>query len=373
MKLERTALVRTAGAAMLFAATVLTATASVASADGRDRGSTAQFQGAGKSTLEMPVPERSVQVATQTSVLAAPTDTVIGELTPGANEAGVQFGAPSSFGGSTAANAGATAMDDYKAGPGCMVQCITHGVAYARGVNSELRVWTDTPAQILIWVGSEDGSYTRFFSSEPGKKYFSALFDDLDPHTTYLAMATATDGEGYASQASGDFTTLTRNVELSFVLGDLESAPHGNDPFSWTAWANSKTEFGAPWSWPSAQDDGYLTDLSDLFVDENDQMLFGLQSFTLEDVDRFLGFSILVAQFNNAPCAWALPLDAYASGSDTCATWATADLGFPEWDLDARPQDATSWTEHTHHLIASGPGAGDMRFDVPVTMHVTYN
>jgi len=312
--------------------------------------------------------------APQTAVLAAPTDRVIGELTPQANEAGVQFGAPSSYlGGSTAADGtGAGAMDDYKAGPGCMVQCITHGVAYARGVNSELRVWTDAPAQIHIWVGSEDGTYTKFFTSEPGKKYMSAFFDDLDPHTTYLAMATATDGEGYMSQASGDFTTLTRNVTLSFNSGHLESAPHGNNPMGWVAWGNSKPEINTPWSWPAAANNGYLTGLTDLAIDDGDQMLFGFQSFELEDVDRFLGFSVLVVQFKNAPCAWALPEQAYAWGSDTCATWASADFG-PEADLDARPQDATSWTEHTHQLIAEVPGALDLRFEVPVTMHVTYN
>jgi hypothetical protein len=99
------------------------------------------------------------------------------------------------------------APDDLKAGPGCSIQCITSGVAYAHGSDAELVVTTDTPARIWIMVWNDDEHY--IVNSEVLVQSFSHLFDDLTPGTTYSAMATAVDAAGYVSDAVGSFTTLS--------------------------------------------------------------------------------------------------------------------------------------------------------------------
>jgi hypothetical protein len=307
----------------------------------------------------------------QYATMIAPEDVLIGDFTR-EQASGESFGAGSSAIGSYGGSGGSggtqgapssAAMDDYKGGPGCVIQCIKSGRAYARGVNAELVVHTDTEARIWISVWHEDG-YNQLFST--GWDYemsFSGLFEDLEPNTNYQAMATAQDAQGYTSVATGSFTTLTRNVELSFTRAIVHEAPYGNGPFGWATWANG----------------GYLESPRANGIEAvNSEVLLGIQTLTFEDVQtRYLDFAILLWQSDPGPdlCgAWVLPYGlSESSSSGACVAWAPAYLAPPLNDLDARPADATSWTEHDLEWNLTMPGSGDLRFTVPVNLHVWYD
>ncbi len=70
-----------------------------------------------------------------------------------------------------------------------------------------------------------------------------------------------------------------------------------------------------------------------------------------------------------------------SSGSPGCYAWAYATLADGWNDLDDRPGDATSWTEHTlqRTLVLPGsdglPGSfgAPLSFSVAVSLHVTYD
>jgi hypothetical protein len=117
---------------------------------------------------------------------------------------GVASGVGDLTGAPGGTNGAHTSIDDLKGGPGCSIQCITSGVAYAHGVDAELVVTTDTPAHIWIMVWNDDEHY--IVDSDVLVQSFSHLFDDLTPGTTYSAMATAVDAAGYVSDAVGSFT-----------------------------------------------------------------------------------------------------------------------------------------------------------------------
>jgi hypothetical protein len=257
------------------------------------------------------------------------------------------------------------AADDFKAAPGCAIQCITAGYAYARGVNAELRVWTDTPAMIWIIVYDEDG-YNRQFVSDYGETYFNALFDDLEPGKTYYAMAVAEDAQGYASHGYGEFTTLNRNVKITITHADLFDAPYGNDDFSFRLWADG--------GWVDSIDGGPLHA-------EDGTIWTGINIVELDEVDQYLDLAFELDQSDDQdpPCEVTSDPEEPSAGTEGCDTWATAYL--EDNDLDDRPADATSWTQHSFSRTLVLPGGGalpggygsPLDFSVDVAIEVTYD
>ena len=348
--------------AVVAAASLTVAAGGVAAERGEDPRSPQLKQGdAGEAH------EQYIQVQSGYATLVAPTqEVVVGDFTP-EQPTSVAIAAASAGFGSYAGVAGveggasSAAMDDYKAGPGCMVQCITSGVAYARGVNAELVVHTDTAARIWISVWHEDG-YNQLFSTGDDKVMsFSGLFEGLEPDTTYQAMATASDGQGYTSVAMGSFTTLTRNVSVSFTRANLQEAPYGAGTFGWATWYGG-TYLDSPGTYGIQAEDGVV--------------LLGVQTLTFEDVQtQYLDFAIMLWQSDPGPdlCgAWALP-SGLSEGTASCITWAPAYLAPPFNDLDARPANATSWAEHYLEWNLERPGTGALDYTVPVSLHVWYD
>lgn len=260
--------------------------------------------------------------------------------------------------------AGPSGPDDLKGGPGCSIQCITSGVAYARGVGAELVVHTDTSARIWIIVWNDDG-YHEIADSGGLTQSFSLLLDDLDPGSTYSAMASAEDGAGYASNADGSFTTLERNVEITFGPANVYEAPFTSDDFGVNFWANG--------AW--IDEDIGTVEIDGTTLDH------GLPPVELHDVDRHLDLAMRVSQSDDAPdICEAVPIEPEpTSGQVECTTWASALL--EDGDLDDRPESATSWTQHTLQRTLVLPGGNalpggygsPLQFNVPVTLHVTYS
>lgn len=113
----------------------------------------------------------------------------------------------------------------YSVGTGCAATCITSGVAHANGPGADLEVTTNTSARIWIVVWNDLGSYMEDSGSKVTS--FSATFDELEPDTFYYAMAVAEDANGYTDHAYGSFTTLERQIKVSFDTGELISVPDG--------------------------------------------------------------------------------------------------------------------------------------------------
>src|SRR5688572_6024588 len=122
----------------------------------------------------------------------APDGTTTGRSVAGASD--LQTTPNTSHGGISPA-------DDFKAGPGCSIQCITSGVGYARGPKAKLVVKTDTEARIWIHVSGPDGYYRVENSGADEVMEFGVVFDDLEAGTTYEAWAVAKDKENYESEA----------------------------------------------------------------------------------------------------------------------------------------------------------------------------
>lgn len=274
--------------------------------------------------------------------------------------------------GSTAGFGGAS---DFKAGPGCSIQCITSGIAYAHGVGAKLTVKTDTPARIWISVWDNDGYAKMVHSDADDVTSFSHTFDDLEPGTSYQAMAIAEDSSGYSSHATGSFETLTRNVEISFVYADVTQKPYGQSPF-WMAYYLDGEWHSQPYWYP--------------FLDENDILYdpdwlgLGIHFITLEDVGPHLDLMIQLRQRDPGPdlCeAVPGPEDLPPSGSSGlwCLTWATASFANGDGNLDAGLGTNPNATEHTLQRTLQLPGGAlppgygqSLNFTVPVTLIVTY-
>ena len=290
-------------------------------------------------------------------------DVVIGEITPEQRQ-------PSASGdlkaGTGTARGGATphtSVDDFKGGPGCSIQCITSGVAHARGVGANLVVKTDTPAKIWIIVWNDDG-YHKQVNSDEGETEFAHHFDDLEPGTFYYAMAAAEDGEGYTSHGYGDFTTLTRNVRVSFSQAVIHEKPFSG-PFAMTAWLQGEE----------------IAD-NDNNVQEGDIVPIGIQIHELDAVERFLTLEVFLLLFDSSEdlCEAFGDVDEPAIGMHDCYAWAYAEFQGGELDLDDRPAGADSWTQYTIEQILVLPGGNALpggfgqpfAFSVPVDIEVTY-
>jgi hypothetical protein len=106
--------------------------------------------------------------------------------------------------------AGPQSVDAYSAGPWCIYQCITKGVAYAHGDGVELVVETSVPADIqLIVCRDDDGDFDCDYLATEWtgslETEFHWVIDPLDPGT-YWVTAGATDANGDSSLAFGEFT-----------------------------------------------------------------------------------------------------------------------------------------------------------------------
>ena len=116
------------------------------------------------------------------------------------------------------------------AGAGCAADCITSGIAYARGFGAQLEVTTSVPAELFLSViGDEDGDgewdYTAHeWTDGPVTEHHWAL-DDLQAGRTYHAMVAATDQYG-TSHAFGELTTLsTRTVHVAVDGIEITGGP----------------------------------------------------------------------------------------------------------------------------------------------------
>jgi hypothetical protein len=268
----------------------------------------------------------------------------------------------------TSAGPAAVGPTDKKAGPGCSVQCITSGVAVARNAGAELRVQTDTPARIQILVWNDD--YARFFDSGNGAYVteFRGHFDDLEAGTTYQAFAQAVDAQGYKSEATGQFDTLRRAVEISFSGAVVVDNAFAESQFGKYVWAEGE------WL-EDYEAHGFSLHQGVLFLGEN--------TIELPEVDRHLDLAVQLIEANQDVDGLVeghsgTPSEPVVAG-DEYYSWSYAFL--EDDDLDDRPAGATSWTEHTLQgtLIPAGqayglpPGFGQaLSFYVNATLHVTY-
>jgi len=252
---------------------------------------------------------------------------------------------------------------NFKGGPGCAIQCITSGVAYAKGPGARLVVKTDTPARIILNVIGP--MYSGVGDSGPGATTFTKDFLDLEANTTYQVNVTAQDSQGHISAASGKFTTLRRFATVDFGAFPIDEKASCCNDFSFYfnvdwEWRFEELNHGAP-ALPAA--------------------LPGARAVTVLDAPQWLFVAVQVTQNTSSGgvCeGTSLPKDLpHASGwGETCWTWNTA---FNTVDLDLRPPGSTSWFEHERLVslpafvtfpneIAYSP----LRFTAPVHLKVWY-
>ncbi len=205
--------------------------------------------------------------------------------------------------------------------------------------------------------------------SDSGVLQFDAHFDQLHAGTTYQARAIAIDSLGHESQAPGEFTTLNRYVEVSFSGAQIVNHAYSHSDFSKCVWAEGE------WL------DDYLA--NDLDLIDGDSLEWGTNEIYLGEVPQYLDFAVeLVETDISGDLVGAAACDSHSepflsSGGDHTWSYAYLDAN----DLDDRPADATSWTEHTIHTSLQPfgnsdglpPGYGEpLSFYVPITIHVIY-
>lgn len=294
------------------------------------------------------------------------TDAILGEFTPTADPSGRTPEATGDLASrAPGAAAGPVGATDLNAGLGCSVQCITSGVAYARGVGAELVVKTVTPARIWILVWNDDG-YVSLVDSGSKTREFGHHFDDLEAGTQYYALASAEDALGVA-QADGTFETLSRHVEIHMDAAVLSEHAFDNSTFTKDVWVEG--------GWLEGHSAYSLLDYRGVLGWEADEIF-------MADVDQHLDLAVQLEEHDEDPdlCQGTVLPAAPSFGGVLCNYWAFASLDDGDADLDARPSDATSWTEHTLERtlrLPSGalpPGYGTpLDFIVEVLLHVVYS
>lgn len=249
--------------------------------------------------------------------------------------------------------------------PSCSHQCITKGVAYARGFGAELVVEAELPVQFFLTAVADpdgDGDYQVSYSDWTpfGVTSHSWPLDHLLPGQTYHVMVAATDDDDHTAYAWGEFTTLSQRT----VYVELGSASVTGGPGSIDA---TTAMLGL---------DGTHVDVTP-----------GLEGILLfHDLPRHLDVDYwMVRSWDDEVCeTWQLDYSAAHGGSsDACLAWNSAFVD--DVDLDAVPTDKAHWTETSLQLSlqpptgegdALPPGYGDpywFHFDVPLTLHVTYS
>ncbi|MEO1056017.1 MAG: hypothetical protein AAFY28_03805 [Actinomycetota bacterium] len=246
------------------------------------------------------------------------------------------------------------AADDYKAGPGCSVACITSGVAYQHGPDARVRVTTDTDAKIWIIVWDDQGYHRVEESFGYSSQEFEVIFDDVDLDSTYSAMAVAEDGEGYTDHANGEFTTGQRNVTVEFGDANVSVTP-----------ANATTFH------------------SRAFVDNDPTSVGELPATdTLYDIQQHLDLAVHASfdrpAITNAPCevySLSLELSHYLAGN----CYVRAAVYGDDIDLDGRPANAGAGAHVIETTLqhpggqALPPGYGqELQYSVPVELTVWY-
>jgi len=293
---------------------------------------------------------------------ATPTDPIgdLGDDRP--VPAGFDFTAPPHPKPGTGGHGGPTGL---AVAPSCSHQCITRGVAYARGFGAELVVEAELPVQFYLTVIADpdgDGDYEESYADWTpfGVTSHSWALDHLLPGQTYHVMVVATDDDGHTSYAWGEFTTLSqRTVYVELGPAAVFGGPGGIDATTSTLGLNGTQVDATP----------------------------GLQGILLfQDLPRYLDVDYrMVRSWDDDVCE---TLDLEGAGTqggsaDACLAWNSAHLD--DVDLDRVPGGHSHWTQTSVELLlhpptgegdALPPGYGDpysFSFQVPVTLHVSYS
>ncbi len=293
---------------------------------------------------------------------ATPDDPIGGFGDDGPVPAGLGFTAPPQPKHGGGKSGGPT---DLAVAPSCSHQCITKGVAYARGFGAELVVESELPVQFFLTAVADpdgDGDFEVSYSDWTpfGVTSHSWSLDHLLPGQTYHVMVAATDDDNHTAYAWGEFTTLsTRTVQVELGTVAVFGGPGGID--------STTAELGL---------DGTHVDVTP-----------GLEGILLfHDLPRHLDVDYwMVRSWDDDICeAWVLDhVIPHGASSDACLAWNSAFSD--DVDLDAIPADTAHWTQTGVELSLRPPtGAGDalppgygdpdyFTFEVPVTLHVSYS
>ena len=334
--------------------------------DPHDGAASAPSPGSGSGSPETTVPadarRHEVLPGAGSPPAATPDDPIGGFGDDGPVPAGLGFTAPPHPPHAAGGLGGPT---DLAVAPSCSHQCITEGVAYARGFGAELVVEAELPVRFFLTAVADpdgDGDYQVSHAdwSPFGVTSHSWSLDHLLPGQTYHVMVSATDDDGHTAYAWGEFTTLSqRTVYVELGTADVFGGPGGVD---------STTS---------------MLGLNGTHVDASP----GLQGILLfHDLPRHLDVDYwMVRSWDDDICeSWVLDYRAPHGGiGDACVAWSSAAVD--DVDLDLVPGDAAHWTETDVELSlhpptgegeALPPGYGDpyyFSFEVPVTLHVTYS
>jgi hypothetical protein len=291
-----------------------------------------------------------------------PTDPIGHFGDDGPVPAGLGFTAPPHPKHETTGLAGAT---DLAVAPSCSHQCITQGVAYARGFGAELVVEAELPVQFYLTAVADpdgDGDYDVSYADWTpfGVTSHSWALDHLLPGETYHVMVSATDDDHHTAYAWGEFTTLSQRI----VYVELGSA----------------TVFGGPGGIDATTS---MLDLNGTQLDVTP----GLEGILLfHDLPRHVDLDYwMVRSWNAKLCeSWELDgTDPQGGSAGSCVAWNSAHVD--DVDLDVVPGGAAHWTQTSVELSLHPPtGAGDalppgygdpyyFSFEVPLTLHVSYS
>ena len=253
----------------------------------------------------------------------------------------------------------ADGQDTLHSNYGCALQCIMSGKAFARNEGALVEVKTYTPATITIYLSGPSGGIGPYYS-EDGQTSFSQHFTQLEAGTTYSVMAQARDEYGIAI-AQGEFTTLSRFLEISFPN---EAEIYFNDGWD-DAWWSKAVWLNDGWAPGSLEEQMYTTGSNPWLLGP-----FSHVVSTQVPVDRNLILIFQLEQFGSCGqdfCQWVPDItewdyprlgDVKDSGKLFSYAWLN---GGESFDLDKRPADATSWLEHTFSVVLEPP-----HYDLPV-------
>ncbi len=244
----------------------------------------------------------------------------------------------------------------FKGGPGCSIQCITSGVAYAVGVGANIRVTTDTAASIFIDI---TGVGTSWSGPDPTTA-FDATFPDLQANTTYEVLAYAGDSDGYVSSAHGEITTLRRFASVEFIGFELTAYDSDlDDDFFF--------DFQVDGEWQP--------DLREFYHEPAlPATLPGVREVTIEGAPAGLPVAVRVVQDGDEDqvCeSWDWD-GAIGGGEEECVAWGTGETGIGGVLLDTYPDDATSWTGHSLSYVAPTADWYPIQFSAPLDIEVWY-